>query len=333
MPKFLLLFTFCFYSLCSFAQQRDSCIVTNRDGKWHVSHTIKEGETVFTIARRYHVPPAMLAGANGLDYQATLQKDAEVFVPLGAYNMLSSEPLNENEYRTLYYHVSAEDNLFNIGRVVGVQQRVLQQWNNLPDNSITEGQTLLVGWMLYDNTSSGGFKPVESAITNKPAQPVTSTPQKPATTTPPATKIATTQDAKPIRTLPDGTVFLPMPKKVAVVDTVPPARKMYLAQTNNEEDVTEEKGTAVFFSSPAASKIPYLFYGFHNVAPKGSVIKVYNPGADKTVYVKILGPLPGTKQYHNSILGINSMAKDSLMVVEDRAWCELKYSGKAKGNK
>lgn len=331
MPKLSILFIALFCSLQLFAQKRDSCIVMKKDDKWVIPHTVKEGETVFAIARRYHVPPAMFAGANGLDYQTPLQKDVVLHVPLGAYNLLDSEPLNESEYRTLYYHVAAEDNLFNIGRYIGVQQRILQQWNHLPDNSITEGQTLMVGWLLYDNTSPGGFNPVEKPITNLSAKPETPAPQKPVAVTKPAVTKPVVQGTlqSTTKTLPDGTVVISFPKKDTTgADTIPEARKMYLSQTKNEEFVVEEKGTAVFFESASGLKSPYLYFGFHATAPKGTVIQVYNPGADKTVYVKVLGKIPGTKQYHNSILGINSRAKDSLSVTEDRVWCELKYAGK-----
>ena len=69
-----------------------------------------------------------------------------------------------------------------------------------------------------------------------------------------------------------------------------------------------------------------MYFALHGTAPKGTIIKVYNPGTDKQVFVKVIGTLPGTKQYYNSIIGIAGGAKDVLGVTDEKAWCELKYA-------
>jgi hypothetical protein len=56
------------------------------------------------------------------------------------------------------------------------------------------------------------------------------------------------------------------------------------------------------------------------------VIKVTNPGTGKSIFVKVLGPIPDTKQYAGSIIGIATAAKEALGVTDTKAWCELSYS-------
>jgi hypothetical protein len=112
-----------------------------------------------------------------------------------------------------------------------------------------------------------------------------------------------------------------------MVDTTSEEEELYLQQTNNELNAIEEKGAVVFFASTGKVKSSDVFFAFHATAAKGTIIKVYNPGTNKTIFVKVLAPLPATKQYANSILGIGSVAKDALGVTENKAWCELKYSG------
>jgi len=97
----------------------------------------------------------------------------------------------------------------------------------------------------------------------------------------------------------------------------------YKRQTNNGTDVLTEKGTAVFFDKPGKNTV---YYAFHNTASRGSVIKVYNPGTDKTIYVKVLGPIPDTKQFANCIIGITSAAREALGITDTKAWCELTYA-------
>ncbi len=98
---------------------------------------------------------------------------------------------------------------------------------------------------------------------------------------------------------------------------------VYARQTNNGLSVLTEKGTAVFFEKAGKSN---TYQAFHNTARRGTVIKVFNPGNGKTIYVKVLGTIPDTKQYANSIIGISDSAKEALGVTDSKAWCELTYS-------
>lgn len=97
---------------------------------------------------------------------------------------------------------------------------------------------------------------------------------------------------------------------------------LYDVQTNHGQNVLTEKGTAVFFEKTGKNN---LFVAFHNATPRGTIIKVFNPGNGKTIFVKVLGPLPDTKLYSNCIIGINDVAKEALGITDTKAWCELSY--------
>lgn len=100
---------------------------------------------------------------------------------------------------------------------------------------------------------------------------------------------------------------------------------LYNMQTNNGLDILSEKGTAVFFEKAGAVKTN-VYQAFHNTSKRGTIIKVYNPGTDKTIYVKVLGTIPDTKQYSGSIIGISEAAREALGVNDSKAWVELSYS-------
>jgi len=95
------------------------------------------------------------------------------------------------------------------------------------------------------------------------------------------------------------------------------------SQTNHGLNVLTEKGTAVFFEKTGKNS---AYVAFHNTTPRGTIIRVFNPGTGKTIYAKVLGPLPNTKLYSNCIIGINDAAKEALGVTETKSWCELSYS-------
>jgi hypothetical protein len=96
-----------------------------------------------------------------------------------------------------------------------------------------------------------------------------------------------------------------------------------LLQTDNGNNTVHENGAAVFFPS----KSRRIFYAFSNKASRGALIKVINPANKRTVYVKVLGPLPATKQYANAVIGISASARSALGALENRVWCELVYAG------
>ena len=334
--SFFLVFLLTFFcsSFAAFAQKPGDLWVTSGPEGWNIIHPVQKGETVFMLARRYHVPPAILADANGLTYNDGLKENTAIVVPLGAYNMQTTKPVNSNEARALYYRVQSQDNLYRISRHTNVSQRTLAQWNNLKDNEAKPGTALLVGWVLYDatvigtstTTTSGqvavatgsGSTPVRSF----PAQPV----QKPVVRadTP---KYVMQQQQPPVRTepvqqpeeMPDTAVSEPVPHPQTIDE-------LFKEQTQDGQNVVWEKGSAAFFGLTGQAKGAAVF-AFHNKAAKGAVIRVKNMNNGRIVYVKVLGPLPMTKQYYNCIIGLSNSAKAALGVRDAKAFCELSYAG------
>ena len=320
------LFLILFFAFNSFydaaAQSRQDLFVTVTDNTWNIAHTVQKGETVFMLARRYHVPPAILADANNLSYQDHLKEFSTVTVPLGAYNLQTQKPVNMAEARALYYKVTGDDNLYRISRHAGVPQRTLAQLNNLQNNEVTTGQKILVGWVLYDATQASVAMPTTTTIPKPTTVVKTSLPAvRPA---PPV--VVNTQ--VPVRN--DSVI----PEAVTNINTdsmpsLPPVvtlKDLFDEQTMQEQNLVWEKGTAAFFSMTTQAKGASV-YAFHNKASKGSVIRVKNMNNGKIVYVKVLGPMPNTKQYYNCIIGLSGSAKAALGVRDDKAFCELSYAG------
>ncbi len=292
-----------FISITLLAQDNTSAekiLTTIHKNKLVVVHKVKSGETLFMLARRYHVPPAMLADANGLNYQSGLGKI--VYIPLGAYNRKKVVPSNLSQARPLYYKAGRFDNLYIIAKYASVKQKVIQGWNNMADNKISEGQLLKVGWVLYDATQLPfARKDTSQNVTGNNVNNTVKT-------------VVTNRFGQA-----DTIITIKAP------DTLSKIEKKYLSQTSDETLIIEEKGSAVFFEMPVKSSSNKVYYAFHNKAPRGAVIKVVNPGTNKKVFVKVLGNVPNTKQYYNALIGISENAKKELGITENKAWCELTY--------
>lgn len=290
---------------------------------WNVAHKVTKGETVFMLARRYHVPPAILADVNGLTYSDGLKENSTVIVPLGAYNLQSVKPSTPGEFKTLYYKVEKGDDLYRISRHAGVSQKIMVQWNNLDGREIKPGQILRVGWVLYDGTAINGTPAV--VVNAKPGAATAVPPQTTGTQGPAVRKVNDTP-----KYVMQSPVVPVIETDSDAVDTAPPApapaslEATYLEQTQNGENVVIEKGSAGFYKVTTNAK-GVAAIAFHNKAAKGTVIKVKNLNNGRYVFVKVLGPVPLTKQYHNCIIGLSDKVQAILGVKDTKAFCELNY--------
>lgn len=325
MPRFILFYCLLFISFPLFAQRNDTLFVVQNERNWAINHTVQSGETVFSIARKYHVPPAILADENGITFQTPLKPKSTLLIPTGAYNLLKTKPQQKNDNRPLYTIVDKEESLYRIARITNVPQKNIQQWNDLYDNDISQGQRLQVGWLLYDETIIANPKKTTDKIL------VTTT-----TTKPPIAKATQPKIAPVKKETPQTSPWVQSwdtfrvakatdSSKILMDTTISAAKALYLSQTYNEESVTEEKGPAAFYTNNSDFKSEFL-YAFHNAAGKGKIIRVKNLNNGRVVYVKVLGPIPQTGLYHNAIIGISNKAKHALGATGDRMWCELKFA-------
>lgn len=327
----LLLLMLCGSLRLSGQSKNDLWVVAGADG-WSLQHPVQKSETLFSISRKYHVPPAILAEANGLTYKDGLKEGSTINVPLGAYNMQSVRPANGSETRPLYYKVRPEDNLYRISRQANVSQRTLLDWNGLPENKVRTGQALLVGWVLYDATPFVAVPGVAPPLAGRtdPRTP-TVNPTKPASAPRPAANVpkvtydtpkyimsaATRPDTTPVRA---DTATAPVRPATGTLEAE------YLLETDEGRNVTTERGAAAFYALTSGTK-GAAAYAFHNSAARGAVIRVKNINNGRYVFVKVLGPLPETKQYHGAIIGLSNAAKAALGVRDEKAFCELTYGG------
>ena len=132
LPKLWVAVLSCFISLSALAQDNDSLYVVSKESKCYLEYTVKPGETLFMLAKRYHCPPALLADANGLTYRNAIKDSTTIYIPLGDYNFLKTKPehVRLSQIRRIFHKAaSGETDIFSISRNVGVSRDNLQQWN------------------------------------------------------------------------------------------------------------------------------------------------------------------------------------------------------------
>jgi hypothetical protein len=305
MLRYLLVIFSFLVSFTAAAQRADSIFVKQSAGGWVINHKVKATDNIFSVARRYHVPPAVLADYNSFSLQQALTPGSTIIVPTGAYNLVKTQPATMIDVRRLYFRVDDDRTVQRIARSTGVTTQTMQDWNGLNGVEVRKGQVLMVGWVLYDATDMNAV----------------SKPRPAPSTSYPSTRSETTAAKK------TDTVFY-IPQSSIGKDTVvmlTEGERQYQEQTREGLYVTEEKGTAAFFKRAGQSSNG-IYFAFHNTAKRGTIIKVYNPGTEKTVYAKVIGTVPTTAAFYKAAIGLSADAMRALDVRQEKAWVEISYA-------
>lgn len=295
-----ILFFLLFLTPCTgIAQGTDSVFIRDEsDGRWMARYRVQNERNVFEVAKKFSVPAAMLADANRLSYTDPLAPATLVKIPLTVANWYNYTPPASSAVAPLYYRTTEEWDRKDLARLLGISARQLEEWNNEVANDIEAGQVVAVGWISVSGVGPSGSS--QGGV------------------------VATSPISAPPVQWPDTVVMVDTAKPIPVIS---PMEQAFLDQTSGGAMLTTEKGPAAFFPAGGGT-VKGVHYAFHNSAARGSVMRVHNPGTGKTVYVKVLGPLPRTKQYAGAIIGIAAAAKAQLGVRGDaRAWCEVSYAG------
>jgi LysM repeat protein len=269
-----------------FGQESDSLFAVKRDASWEIRYTAKARENTRMLAKRFYIQEGQMEYSNSESTMRKLEEGATVYIPVVKENYMTVKP-----------PPLSMKNVHELYYHVAPKDEIGIIANYVGITKVElrtwnnlRGNSLKVGQVLF----IGWVKMMDKDTTN----PITMTAY-------PIAKKKIVVDTSAREPVPGG------------LDTV------YNAQTNNGLNVLTEKGTAVFFEKPGKSVI---YYAFHNEVARGAIIKVFNPGTGKTIYAKVLGPLPDTKLYANSIIGISNGAKEALGIADNRAWCELSYA-------
>lgn len=146
MIKLLILTAFSFFQP---GNAVDSLGVETINGQTFVIHRVEEKETLFGISRRY-----------GTTVDAILQHNAEAGsgLEIGQILRVPYRPAPPRPTGAVVHSVEQGETLYAISRRYNVSPDDIRRWNNLPDNTISVGQELIVR-----RASSGNFSPPAEA--------------------------------------------------------------------------------------------------------------------------------------------------------------------------
>jgi LysM repeat protein len=110
----------------------------------NVVHTVKSGETLFSIGRLYGVNPYSIAAANNIPYPYIIYPGQQLTIPTGTTPPGPTPPPPSGQCR--YYHtVRPGENLYRISLAYGVPMSTIATANGIVNyNLIYAGQTLCI---------------------------------------------------------------------------------------------------------------------------------------------------------------------------------------------
>jgi membrane-bound lytic murein transglycosylase D len=118
-------------------------------------HRVEAGETLTSIANKYHVTPAAIAAANSLEHRAALDAGEKLIIP--------AAPPSETKRRLVSYRVRKGDTFLGIADRFNVEPDDLKKWNRLKTNHVSRGMVLRI----YALGSAPSAKPARSRAPSK----------------------------------------------------------------------------------------------------------------------------------------------------------------------
>lgn len=106
------------------------------------THTVQQGETLYSIARQYNLGVMDLVNANNLNLQESI-KPGQV-IKLSESQSIENSVVTLDKPSEVEHKVKPTDTLYSIARQYGVTIKDLMEWNNKKDFTLSVGERLKV---------------------------------------------------------------------------------------------------------------------------------------------------------------------------------------------
>lgn len=270
-------------------QSADTLFAQVSGNRLLLSHTVAKGENLEQIAARYHLTPGALAAQNGIAFASALFEGAEIRIPLDTTNL--SESFGAGD-RPVYFRCRGRENFEVLATSIGQNFRKLQALNPGMKQYCTPGNLVLIGYFRKPAATADEIIPEKDGV-----QPV-DTP-----TSPPV-------DSFPVA---------PVPEPV-----VPEAEALFKEAVEAGMPLVTHTGPVSFFPGGSGT----VYYAFHNAAAHGTILRIHNPANGRVVYAKVIGRVPGSRNFYKALAGVSDNARQALGSLGDaRLWCEVSYAG------
>jgi len=311
---------FCFF--LAFANmiiaQKEQLIIKGSGKDLHLDHTVSPKQGLFSIGRLYNVHPKAIAAYNNLDMAKGLSLGQVIHIPLTDTNFSQKN----TKGKPIYYTTGEKETLEKVSAVNNkVALQKLRDWNKLTDDNLTAGKKLVIGFLVTS----------ESTASLLPSSEKKEVIAKDSTTKRQTVKANTEQEKPVIK----DEQKKEEPKRAETISISPPVTVDMTGQGYfkssfdqqiriNPVSKTETVTAGIFRMNNGSQDAKY--YLLIDGVPSGTIVRVINPGNNKTIYAKVLGEMRGIRQNQGLNIRISNTAASTLDITDtDKFIVKINY--------
>ena len=319
---------FCF--LLAFANmiiaQQGQLVVKGSGKDLHLDHIVSPKEGLFSIGRLYNVHPKTIAAYNKLDMAKGLSLGQVIHIPLTDTNFSQKN----TKGKPVYYTTGEKETLEKVSSVNNkVALQKLRDWNKLANDNLAAGKKLVIGFLITNENTMAALPsekkevPIKDTIVKQPAVKTNSEPEKTLVKEAPKEEFKKEEPKKE------------EPKKTETVTARPPViadmtGQGYFKSFFNQQiranplSKMETVTAGIFRMNNGLQDTKY--YLLIDGVPSGTIVRIINPGNNKTIYAKVLGEMSGIRQNQGLSIRISNTAASTLDITDtDKFIVKINY--------
>lgn len=310
-----------------------------------IVHTIKQGETLSALAKKYNTTVGDIMRLNGMNSKSQLQIGQGVKIPTTSKTttviveapkpepakpqpVIAKQPETSTTIADVTYQVLKGQSLYGIARQFKTTEAQIIAWNNLPNEKIKAGQVIIVGKETLEKSTIPVQPRLEVAkpVEDKPVV-VTKPTQQPTKNEELTVLNAGSAKVTPVETKPTITPT----KEIIKVEAAPiPASTKYVVSegffagyfNHKDKNLTTAAGDAAIFKT-TSGWTDKKYYVLMNDVNQGDIVRL--TANNKTICAKVLGPLPDIKEDTGLLLRLSNAAAAQLGVEDTKFNVTVNY--------
>ena len=303
---FVLLF---FAASVSFSQD---LIVKSGTKGLYLEHKASAKESIYSIARDYHVHPKFLAAYNNLDISKGLNIGQALNIPLTDTNLNRKAA----EGTPVYYQSSQKQSPGSISALIKTPSANIRTWNKLADDNIAAGTKIIIGYL----TTDAQIAPTETAKTETAETKPVVEEKKPDVVVAEKQEGIKADDAVKTAVVKEDVAKTgEQVQHAAQITSIIEGDgffKTYFAQQVKTFPLSKDETVTAGIFKTTSGWNDGKYYALIDGIEPGTIIRVINPGNNKIVFVKVLGQISGIRQNQGYNLRISNAAAAALQISE-----------------
>lgn len=296
-----------------------------------VQHVVKSGESLSKLAQKYHTTVGDIMRANNMNTKSILKIGKKIIIPTASTSSAIKEEQNNNlvkpsaikqvaklnkDTNFTIHLVEEKETLYSISKKYNVTVAQLIQWNDLRNDNIQTHQKLIIIPQTKEQIA-GNASAADKIIEKKTVAPVQQ--QTPVVTeNKPVEKVETNTPVKNV--LPVGNAAVSKENE-STVNSKNVGTEGYFASMyqNGKNELSGEAATL----KTASGWLDKKYYVLVNNIDAGTIVRI--SANNKTVFAKVLGPLPDVKEDNGLLLRICNAAATELGAADSKFAVTLNY--------